>query len=430
MVPAVGVDFGTTNSALAVAAPEGEARLTRFGRDDVSAFRSILYFERDSGRTGSLRAWAGPEAIQSYLEAEEPGRLIQSLKSFLASRHFSQTSVLGRAFRLEGLIEIILRALREAAEAQFGPLGGRVVAGRPVRFVGARDASDEELALARLRAAFHNAGFDDVHFEYEPVAAAYHYERGLDHDELILIADFGGGTSDFSLLRVGPTARGSGSRHEAILATAGVPVAGDSFDARIVRHVVAPLLGRGAEYRSLFGRVLSVPSWIFSHVERWHHLSFLKSRSTMQMLLDLRREALEPEKLDALIHLVREDLGFHLYRAVEGSKVDLSVQERTRLRFAAAPLRIDEEVRRCDLDTWIEDELERISECVDALLEGSGVGEADVDRVFMTGGSSFVRAVRAQFVDRFGAERIRSGQELTSVASGLALRARELAAAG
>ena len=137
--------------------------------------------------------------------------------------------MLGATYRLESLIALILTALREGAEVQFGPLGERIVVGRPVHFANAEDADDEELALRRLAAALHNAGFADVVFEYEPVAAAYFYELGLDHDELIAIADFGGGTSDFSLLRVGPT-RKAGRTHDSVLATGGVPIAGDCFD--------------------------------------------------------------------------------------------------------------------------------------------------------------------------------------------------------
>jgi hypothetical chaperone protein len=425
---AVGIDFGTTNSSVALAPAAGEPRLARYALDAarVPAFRSVLYFERDESRPGApLVAHAGPRAIEGYLSADAPGRLMQSLKSFLASRHFSQTNVLGTPFRLEGLIEILLRELLAAAEADLGPLPRRVVAGRPVRFVGGDDPADDELAVARLRAAFHNAGFEQVELEYEPVAAAYHYEQSLDRDELILIGDFGGGTSDFSLLRVGPGRR-HGDRDGAVLGTEGVAIAGDAFDAMIVRHAVAPLLGRGSEYRSIFGRVLRVPSWIYAHVERWHHLSFLKSRETLQLLFDLRREALDPARIEALIHLVRAELGFHLYRTVERSKLELSGAPTSTLRFSDAPLEIDEPLERAGFEGWIEAELAQIDAGVARLLARTGVDESAVDRVFLTGGSSLVPAVRAVFARRFGEAKLRSGAELTSVASGLALRAREL----
>ena len=168
-----------------------------------STFRSILYFDEDeNSRANKLRVVAGPEAIQNYLNAKTPGRLIQSTKSYLASRLFSQTQIFSETYSLEELIGILLRHLRQSAEAQFGDLGTTLVVGRPVHFSGAKSADDDDFAVNRLRAAFRNAGFDHVHFLAEPVAAAYKYQQQLDHDELVLIADFGGGTSDFSLVQL------------------------------------------------------------------------------------------------------------------------------------------------------------------------------------------------------------------------------------
>jgi hypothetical chaperone protein len=425
---AVGLDFGTTNSAVGWLGPDGAPVLATFPlpgeAEETSTFRSVLYFDRgDEGDTG-LRSAAGPEAIARYLAAEERGgRLIQSLKSFLASRLFASTSIFGVTFRLEELAAHILRPLREAASQALGAPVVRAVVGRPVRFVNAEGPEDEALALTRLGAALRNAGFREIVFEYEPVGAAWHYERGLAGDELILIADFGGGTSDFSLLRVGPGVRSSGDRARALLGNDGVPLAGDAFDGRLVRHLVAPLLGRGAEFRSLFGRVLPIPGWIYAHLERWHHLSFLRTPKTLQLLLDLRREALEPERIEALLHLVEHDLGFLLFRAVERAKRALSEGDATRFVFEHEGLRIDRPLTRAEFEGWIAPELAAVAGCVDGLLRRTRVPAAAVDRVFLTGGSSLVPAVRRIFAERFGEEKLRSGGELTSVASGLALRA-------
>lgn len=425
---AIGIDFGTTNSAIAWARPGAPPVLARFesalGADET--FRSVLYFDRGDDGEQPLSTRAGPHAIARYLEAEEKnGRLIQSLKSFLASRLFRATQIYGRSYRLEQLIAIILKDLRDAAERALDAPVERAVVGRPVRFVHAEDASDAELALRRLEAGLHNAGFREVAFELEPVGAAYHYEADLDRDELILIADFGGGTSDFSLLRVGPSWRGAGRRSESILGNDGVPVAGDSFDGKLIRHLLTPLLGRGASFRSQFGGELPVPNWIYGRLERWHHLSLLKTPKTMALLIDLQREAFEPEKLDALIHVVRNDLGFLLFRAVEATKRELSTRERSRFRFRHEHLDIDVPVARAQFETWIAEEIDAIRSCVDGLLGRCGLSPAQVDRVFLTGGSSFVPAVRRVFETRFGAERLRFGGELTSVANGLALRALE-----
>lgn len=428
---AVGIDFGTTNSAIAVKDGDGEARLARFdvaGAHDASrgaehVFRSILFFHPDEReRSGRLVPAAGPAALARWQESGGSGRLLQSLKSFLASRLFTSTNVFGTVLSLETLIAHLLRALREAAERDVGPLGARAVVGRPVRFVGG-DAADETLALERLRAAFLAAGFRDVSFEPEPVAAAWHYERRLDHDELVLIGDFGGGTSDFCLLRVGPGVRAARNGEAEMLGTEGVGLAGDAFDGRIVHEAVAPALGLGSEFRSIFGRVLPVPSWIYRHLERWHHLVFLRDRETLHLLHALRREALEPVALEALLHVVENDLGFALHREVEGTKHALSGSPLAALRFADGPVEIESAVAREAFERWIEPEVVRIERCVDRLLASTGTSAADVDAVFLTGGSSLVPVVRALFERRFGPERIRSGAELTSVASGLALRA-------
>jgi hypothetical chaperone protein len=359
---------------------------------------------------------AGPAALSRYLATSGEGRLVQSIKSFLASPLFEATEVYGSVYQLEDLVGALLAELRSESEAELGPLGPRVVVGRPVRFAG--DATDERLALSRLRSALARAGFEDVVFEYEPVAAAYHYALRLESPELVLIGDFGGGTSDFSLLRLAP----QGARPE-ILATAGVGVAGDAFDGKLVRHRVAPLLGRDTSYRNPFGDVLPVPRWPYAHLERWHHLSFLKSPRTLQILCDLAREALEPERLRAFVHLVLEDRGFHVYRAVEAAKHALSETARSRVSYRDSAVGIDVEVSRPDFEGWIEPELARIEACVDESLVSAGLPATRVDRVFLTGGSAFVPAVRAIFERRFGAERLRGGDELGSVASGLALRA-------
>ena len=423
---AFGLDFGTTNSAIARVGRDGTPELAHFLSPDgsVPTFRSLLYFDRED-ELAPVDIHSGPSALIHYLEREEHGgRLVQSLKSFLATRLFTGTQIYGRMWRLEQLIGQLVGDLREQAERDFGEPVHRAVVGRPVHFVGADTAEAENLAETRLRAALTNAGFRSVEFEYEPVGAAYHYESDLDHDELILIADFGGGTSDFSLLRVGPSYRG-GARAGSILGHDGVGVAGDAFDGRIVRHRVTPLLGRGSEFESIYGRRLPVPAWIYQHLERWHHVSFLKSRKTMQLLLDLRRDALEPEKLDALLRVVEHDLGFALYRATESTKRTLSEAEEARFHLVHDEIEIDERVTRSEFEDWIAEELGEVRACIDRLFRTTETEPEAIDRVFLTGGSSFVPAVRRIFEERFGEARIRTGAELTSIANGLALRAAE-----
>jgi hypothetical chaperone protein len=391
------------------------------------SFRSVLYFEQSQqqGRAKRTHGLTGPAAIERYLQAEEKGRLIQSLKSHLSSHTLTGTEVFGRRHKLEDLISRMLGDLRKHAERQFERPIRSAVVGRPVRFVGAETEEDQDFALSRLRESFAMAGFEHVDFEMEPVAAAYAYESTLDHDELILIGDFGGGTSDFSLLRVGPEVRRRGRTPQDLLGSSGVGLAGDAFDARIVRKLVSPALGSNSEARSLNKILPAVPAWIYANLERWHYLSFLRTNNVREILRSARIRALEPEKIEALIAIVEEDLGYQLHQAVQRVKFELSRSHTAEFRFGDGSLNLRIPVTRADFEAWIANDLRAIEGCVDALLQTSGVHPGAVDRVFLTGGSSFVPAVRRIFESRFGKDRIRSGNEFTSVAHGLALRAAE-----
>jgi hypothetical chaperone protein len=422
-VISAGLDFGTTNSSMAIAGPDGKVSLAHFAHSGglTEAFRSLLYLERSrtAGRT-TVHKWSGPTAIDRYLEADEKGRLIQSLKSFLSSRTLRSTEVFGRQHTLEDLIAVILRDIRSEAERQFQKSIKNVVVGRPVRFVGSESEADDTYAQSRLQTALRLAGFESISFEFEPVGAAYHYESMLDHDELILIGDFGGGTSDFSLLHVGPSVRQRGRKPQDLLANEGIGIAGDSFDARIVRHLVSPALGDGTCIRSM-DKILPVPTWVYRKLERWHHLSFLKVKDVLDMLQSVQASAFEPDRISALLHLIRGDLGYYLHRSVQQLKCALSDSTSAVFRFEDADVYIEAEVERESFESWISEDVQAIERCVNQVISKAGVGPGDVDRVFLTGGSSFVPAVRRIFETRFGADRIRCGNEFTSVARGLAL---------
>ena len=433
--PAIGIDFGTTNSSVALAHPDGRVDLAVFpvAAGLTESFRSVLYLEQEraAGRT-LVKSYTGPAAIEHYLGAEVKGRLIQSLKSYLSSRTLTGTEVFGKRYSLEDLISRMLTDLRLRAEQQFGRPVRHATVGRPVRFVGAETEEDEEFALDRLRGAFAAAGFARVEFEMEPVGAAFAYEAGLERDELILIGDFGGGTSDFSLLRVGPgvraqrLARGGSA---GLLGNAGLGLAGDAFDARIVRRLVSPALGSNTNERQFGGSINSpklipaAPAWIYSNLERWHYLSFLKTRNVAEILRGAQVRAAEPEKIAALRMLIEEDLGYQLHQAVQRLKIALSREETAVFRFHDGSMDIEAEVTRAEFEGWIADDLRAVEECVDGLMGSAGMPA--VDRVFLTGGTSFVPAVRRIFEERFGAERVRTGGEFTSVARGLALRGLE-----
>ena len=425
MEPVIGLDFGTTNSAIAVADNDRQAALASFadGPATTSSFRSILYFPaRDRASQQKVETQAGPEAINSYLDDDTKGRLVVSIKSYLASRLFTSTNINGRNYTLEDLIAIILRRLRVAAMEQFGTSATQVVLGRPVRFSGAENEADEKLALQRLTAAAELAGFKQISFELEPVAAAYQYETQLDRDELVLIGDFGGGTSDFTLARLGPGRKKAG--RSPVLGTSGVAIAGDTFDSRIMMRLVAPKLGLGSHYISL-GKELPVPVWVYSQLSSWHHMFLLKEPKTMAVLREVRNQATEPEKVAALVQIIAENLGYALYRAVEQTKVQLTEKELASFVFSQSIVRLEDSLERWQFESWIQDDIQNIAASVRSLLDQCGVKPTDIDSIFLTGGSSFVPVVRRFFARTFGANKLRSGEELTTVAKGLALRALE-----
>jgi len=426
---AVGIDFGTTNSSLAVLEPGREVEIASFpfAGKTTPSYRSVIYLEQTRSNSGTRRmhSLTGPAAIEHYLEVEEKGRLIQSLKSHLPSKLLTSTNIFGRNYAIEELISRILKDLRLSAEEQWQRPITSAVVGRPVRFVGSESEEEDDFAVERLRTAFHSAGFTEVEFELEPVAAAWAYESTLDRDELILIGDFGGGTSDFSLLRVGPGVRARGRAASDLLGSSGVGLAGDAFDARIVHHLVSPELGSNSVTPSMGKMLPAVPSWVFAKLEHWHHLSFLRTSNVRELLRRAMVMADEPEKLESLSMLIEEDLGYKLHQSVQQLKFELSDRDEAEFRFKNGGMKLNSSLTRAEFEAWIADDLRQLEECIDSLLERAGVLPAQVDRVFLTGGTSFVPAVNRIFAERFGQERIRRGNEFTSVAYGLALRAAE-----
>ncbi len=427
----IGIDFGTTNSSVGLA-QDGVVRMVQFpSLGGVSASsRSLLYLQRRVHAQGKpVSAWTGAAGIEHYLETDTfddavQGRLIQSLKSHLSARSLTGTEIFGRQYQFEDLVARILRDLRLRASEFFGFEVTHALSGRPVMFVGANAEADNDFAVERLSAAYLQAGFTDVEFAMEPVAAAYAYESGIERDELLLIGDFGGGTTDFSLLRVGPGMRAGGGPQ--VLGTTGVGIAGDAFDARIVRRLISPALGSDSQARSLGKLLPALPAWVYANLERWHTLSFLRTREVHAMLRAAERNALEPEKIAALRSVVEHDLGYRLHGAVQRVKVDLSAQEQAEFVLDTDDLHLRTPVSRADFEGWIAPELQRMEARLEALLHTTETERAQVDRVFLTGGTSLVPAVQRVFTSRFGEERVQSGEAFTSVAYGLALMAERL----
>jgi hypothetical chaperone protein len=413
----IGVDFGTTNTVVAIAKPGERVRAATFhnGHELSDLYRSVLCFEHLSASRHDVEASAGLKAIRAYLTSTHDTRFIQSFKSHVASAVFDETRIFGRGYKFEDLLATFFRHAIRDADGQLDDLGGQIVSGRPVAFVGS--APNETLAAHRYGEAYRRIGVAQPAYVYEPVGAAYYYAQRLQSDALVLVCDFGGGTSDFSLIRFERRGNRVGATP---IGHAGLGVAGDNFDYRIIDAVVSPRLGKGTLFKS-FDKILPIPQHYHASFARWHQLAMLKTPEHIRELEQLERASLSPEQIGHFLDVIRNDWGFNIYRAVLETKARLSTAPSADFALRLGDLVIEQPILRADFESWIENDLARIAQTVDRLLAAHAVPVDDIDSVFLTGGSSFIPAVRRVFETRFGSDRLADGENFQSVAFGLAL---------
>ncbi|TRL36704.1 Hsp70 family protein [Rhizobium straminoryzae] len=419
MSRALGLDFGTTNTVLALA--DAGATTTHSLPFTSSAgtsdsMRTALSFMKDAALgVQALKVEAGQAAIRMFIDNPGDCRFLQSIKTFAASAAFQATLVFARRQQFEDLMEVFLRRLKAYAGEAWPSDISRLMVGRPVRFAGANP--DESLALTRYQAALSRFGFPEIHYVYEPVAAAYYFAQSLTRDANVLVADFGGGTTDYSLIRF---ERHAGQLRAVPIGHSGVGIAGDHFDYRLIDNLVSPEIGKGSHFKS-FGKLLDVPAGYYANFGRWNQLSIFKTTREFTDLQSLVRSATEPDKLELFIELIEHDEGYPLYQAISATKMALSQTEEAEFHFAPLGKAGHKTVKRSDFEGWIADDLARIEEALDEVLVKTNTAADQVDKVFLTGGTSFVPAVRNIFRRRFSEDRIESGGELLSIAHGLAL---------
>ncbi len=403
----LGLDFGTTNTVVSMRRGDDVTTLnfdTRHGLLDT--VRTVLAMWQDPSKPASSIA-VGRDALAEFSEFPDDTRLIQSLKSYAANPLFRQSMILNKPYTFALLMQSFIEQLFRLSDVDLSSVG-KITVGRPVKFAGY--SPDEKLALARYREVFTAIGIPEIEFVYEPVAAALTFARRLTKSATVLIADFGGGTTDFSVLKL------SNTTHD-VLGVGGIGIAGDQFDYRIVVNAVLPHLGIGTQYRSMGGKTLDLPKHVFHSLARWNELSFLRSSKEYAELQDLSAHATTPEKLNRFFHIVDHNKGLDLYDAVSALKRQLSTQDKASLHFENLDIRIS----RDDFENWIADDLERIATSLNSTMEKIGCIDDEIDSVFLTGGTSLVPSVRQIFADRFGEHKLHSGDELVSVAKGLAL---------
>lgn len=410
-----GLDFGTTNSSLTWARGAGDVKLCDLDLPAINprVLRSLIYFSLDA-----RDFVVGQRAIDEYLAENMQGTLIQSIKTFLADNSFEQTWINDRYYKLEDLIAVIFRHVR-AVIATLTDDEVSLVIGRPAIFV--ERPEKEALAQDRLRKAAQLAGFFELRFQYEPIAAGLAYESSLTRPELALIADLGGGTSDFTVMRLGSGA--VGDRRDDILATRGVQIAGDSFSARIMAHKLSKYFGAGTTYRSMEGRSLPFPSMLLAQLSRWHQVTFLRRPKTREQLGRIRWTSSHPRAVDAFETLITGNYAFFLFQEIEKAKSALSDQAETVIRFRREAIAIDEIITRAEFERLIAPDQMHVHRCMESALHAAGVTASDIDAVFLTGGTAQIPAIRRMFAEQFGEAKLKAQDYLTSVAVGLGLSA-------
>ncbi|MEW6460246.1 MAG: Hsp70 family protein [Pseudomonadota bacterium] len=410
---ACGIDFGTSNSTVGWLRPGQDSLLAL--EDGKITLPSVIFFN-----TEERRPVYGRLALHEYLEGYE-GRLMRSLKSLLGSKLLkSETTVLGSALPFKDLLGFFIGELKARAEAQAERPFEEVVLGRPVFFVDDDPAADQE-AQNTLVAVAHKLGFKEVSFQYEPIAAAFDYESSLAREELVLIVDIGGGTSDFSLVRLAPERHQLAERQADILATGGVHIGGTDFDKQLSLAGVMPLFGYGSRMKS----DAFMPTSYHLNLATWHTINALYAQKTQLALQNMRYDIVDATGIDRLFGLIEQRAGHWLAMQVEESKIALSEEDSRPIDLSRVESGLVAELTRALFESAIEPLLERIRASLTQLLADAGVSADQVDTLFFTGGSSGVPALRQSVAAMLPNARSVEGNTFGSIGSGLAIEAKK-----
>ena len=408
MSNACGVDFGTSNSTIGWLRPDAPTLLPL--EDGKATLPSVIFFHAEDPTVSYGRA-----ALADYLAGYE-GRLMRSLKSLLGTSMMDDsTEVMGQAMPFRKLLAHFIGELKRRAEHAAGHEFRRAVLGRPVFFID-EDSKADQLAEDTLADIARDAGFDEIAFQYEPIAAAFDYEAGISGEELVLVADIGGGTSDFSLVRLSPDRAKRLDRREDILANGGVHIGGTDFDRALSLASVMPLLGLNSSLRN--GKAM--PSGQYFDLASWHTINHVYTRKAWTVVMDNYRDAADTEKLDRLIHLIRERAGHWLAIQVEAAKIALSDAPVAEIDLHRIAPELKQPVTREDFDQSIGKLVGKTVSTVQAMLKTAGVAAEAVDTILFAGGSSGVPLLREQLAQVLPSARRVEGDLFGGIGSGLA----------
>jgi len=423
------IDFGTSNSAIAVPDAAGGMSLVELEPGHSTMPTAVFYFVEGAELDGPPRAF-GRAAIAAYVDGLD-GRLMRSMKSILGSPLIDQTTDVGggRGVKYLDIVAGYLKHLKRCAEAQAGAPIRRAVLGRPVFFVDDDPARDAQ-AQAALESAARQVGFDELSFQYEPIAAAFDYERTVDSEQIVLVADIGGGTSDFSVVRVGPQHAAKRERKDDILANHGVHVAGTDFDRRVELAAILPEYGFGAMGPSIAGApAREVPSGVYYDLATWHLINTVYSPGRAAELRSMRGFYGEPRHFERLMIVIEERLGHELAARAEAAKIAVADGGDTRIDLSHTEYKLGVDFNEREAVQAIEADIERIVEAARDAVVQAGLTPAQIDALYFTGGSTGLRLLASRIAAAFPSAHVARGDRFASVATGLALHAQRWFAA-
>ena len=421
----VAIDFGTSNSAVAL--PQGAAgvKLVELEPGQLTMPTAVFYRADTPAQQLEADRLYGRAAVAAYVEGTD-GRLMRSMKSILGSSLLDQSTDIGagRAVRYRDVVTGYLRHLKQRAEAEAGHAADHAVLGRPVFFVDDEPARDAQ-AQAALEAAAHRVGFREVQFQYEPIAAALDYESRVSREQRVLVADIGGGTSDFSLVRVGPARRGRAERRDDILANHGVHKAGTDFDRHVELAAILPLLGYRALRPAKAGEApREVPSGVYFDLATWHLINTVYAPARVAELRSMKGWYAEPRHHARLMTTVQERLGHALAAAAEQAKIDVATTGQAQIDLHLLEAQLAASLQEDQAADALETDLAHIVTAARETARQAGVTPQDVDALYFTGGSTGLKPLVQRIAACFpAAEQVR-GDRFASVAQGLGLHAR------
>lgn len=411
------IDFGTSNSLLSYVAPDGT--ITPVPLDNgANVFRSLLY-------TAEQNKWHfGQDAIKEYIETDGEGRFFRSVKKFLPESNYTGTIVHNKTLSISEIIAVFLGEMRRRANVFTGQDVTNVVLGRPAMY--SLDKNDDQLAEERMRKAAELAGFKNILFCPEPVAAGLDYNGQMKEEKIILIADFGGGTSDFTLMKVH---QGNYSQDD-ILGLSGIFKAGDALDGVMMKDFIAPHFGSRFEYKIPGGHnVLTFPRQLLAKICSPAHITHLRERDTWEFLQHIKKFALTSEgekQMHQLFTLVECQLGFPVFNEIEKTKIKLGKKDSAKFSFHYPGIVIEELISKENFENSLMPTIGEILSSMQEVFRQSGTRPQDVYQVVLTGGTSQLPLMQERFADIFGAEKLKQFNVYESVVNGLARFAQSL----